>query len=243
MRAIEPNKTLVEKTYDALLEAICTGVFKPGERLSQDEAAEKLKVSRQPVNSAINLLRAHKFLVDTGRRGVVVAPVDEHLFEAIYQFRTAVDPLAVILAVPNLSEDAIGEGRQIIARGKTMVLDGDAPGVLRADMDFHALIYRLSGNAVIVDTMAVNWRHLQRSMGEVLRSPGMSIRVWREHQEIFEAMTRGHAEEAAELMRRHVQWTPERLKLLPRPAAGGSDRPRNGGMKRGKWPALEDSNL
>lgn len=218
MKAIEPNRTLVEKTYEALLEAICTGVFRPGERVSQDEAAEKLNVSRQPVNSAINMLKAQKFLVDTGRRGVVVAPVDGHLFEAIYQFRSAVDPLAVTLAMPRLDEAAIREGRRIIARGRSMVLEGDAPGVLGADMEFHALIYRLSGNPVIVDTMTLNWRHLQRSMGEVLRSPGMSIRVWKEHEEIFEAMVRGDPETAAERMRAHVQWTPERLEPAPRGA-------------------------
>jgi DNA-binding GntR family transcriptional regulator len=46
MDAVKPKRTLVQDTYDILIDAICTGEFKPGERLNQDEIAAKLNVSR-----------------------------------------------------------------------------------------------------------------------------------------------------------------------------------------------------
>lgn len=211
MEAIAPSKSLVEKTYDALVDAICTGVFKPGERLTQDEIAERLNVSRQPVNSAIAMLKSQRIVTDTGRRGVVVAPVERAFFEAIYQFRSAVEPLAVELAVPRLDSVTIRRGRAIISRGLEMIQTGDAKAVLQADMDFHTLIYELSGNPVIGDTMRLNWLHLRRSMGEVLRYPGMTIQVWKEHKQIFEAMVAGDTPRAVAEMRSHIVEAPKRV--------------------------------
>jgi len=205
MEALNQRKTLVDQAYDALLEAICTGDIKPGERLNQDELAERLQVSRQPVNSAIAMLKAQRFVQDTGKRGVVVAPIDRTLFESIYQFRTAVEPMAVKLATARMTKEAISLGREIIARGKSHVQNGDHASALRADMDFHNLLYSLSGNILIADTMNLNWRHLQRAMSEVLSAPGASLRVWKEHDHIFTAMVRGDAEHAAKLMSAHME--------------------------------------
>ncbi|MGN6464980.1 MAG: GntR family transcriptional regulator [Rhizobiaceae bacterium] len=211
MDAIEPAKSLVEKTYDAILDAICAGEFRPGERLGQDEVAERLNVSRQPVNSAIAMLKAQRFVIDTGRRGVIVAPVDRQLFESIYQVRSAIEPLAVELATPRVSPEAIKRGRAIVARGTRLMQSNDASGVLQADIDFHTLIYELSGNAIIVDTMRLNWQHLRRSMGEVLRFPGMTFQVWKEHRAIFSAMVSGDAADAAAKMRSHIIEAPKRV--------------------------------
>ena len=80
MEAVKPKKTLVEETYDILVDAICTGEFRPGERLNQDEIAAKLNVSRQPVNSAISILKANGLVEDTGRRSVVVTRFDHGPF-------------------------------------------------------------------------------------------------------------------------------------------------------------------
>lgn len=205
MEALTQNKSLVGQAYDALLEAICTGRIKAGERLNQDELALRLNVSRQPVNSAIALLKAQRFVEDTGKRGVVVAPIDNAMFSSIYQFRTVVEPLAVQLATQRMTNEAISLGRNIIARGKSHVQSGDHAAALRADMDFHGLIYKLSGNIIIADAMNLNWRHLQRAMSEVLSVPGATLRVWKEHDQIFTAMLRNQGEEAADLMRAHME--------------------------------------
>ncbi|MEX0405314.1 GntR family transcriptional regulator [Aquibium sp. LZ166] len=211
MESIAPSKSLVERTYDALLDAICTGVFRPGERLGQDDIAERLNVSRQPVNSAITMLKSQRFVTDTGRRGVVVAPVDRELFEAIYQFRSVVEPLAAELATARMDAAAITRGREIVARGTRLMQAGDAKAVLKADIDFHSLIYELSGNPIIAETMRLNWLHLRRSMGEVLRFPGMTIQVWKEHKIIFEAMVAGDAAVAAAEMLSHIVQAPQRV--------------------------------
>jgi len=204
MDALGPKTSLVDQTYQAMLDAICTGQLKPGARLSQDQLAAELGVSRQPVNSAIAMLKTQRFVEDTGRRGVVVAPVDPDLLQSVYQFRSAVDPLAVRLAGVALTDEASARAEAIIDAGRRAVDSGDAVAAIKVDMDFHNLIYELSGNALIQDAMQLNWRHLQRAMGEVLAKPGMTEAVWREHAAILSLMWAGDLDGAAEAAHAHV---------------------------------------
>src|SRR5437868_1448753 len=71
--------TLVDQAYAVILDAICDGTLKPGERLTQADVAERLNVSRQPVHNALLVLKSQGFLQESGRRGLCVAPLDPAL--------------------------------------------------------------------------------------------------------------------------------------------------------------------
>jgi len=200
---IAPKK-LVDQAYAAILDAICNGTLKPDERLTQDGVAQRLNVSRQPIHNALLVLKAQGFVREAGRRGLSVAPLDPKLFDAIYQFRSALEPLAVTLAVAHIDQRAAQEGRAVIARGKAAAAKRNPKSLIAADMAFHSLIYELSDNSLILETMRLNWHHLRRAMGQTLRLPGLARRVWKEHEAIFESMITGETEKAARLMRDHV---------------------------------------
>ncbi len=204
MRALKPRKTLVEQAYDAILDAICDGSLAPGERVTQDELAARLGVSRQPVLTALGLLKQQGFLIDHGRRGLAVAPVDPARFEAIYQVRSVLEPLAVKLAIGRMTPELVERGRAIVARGRKVAAAGDAKATLQADVDFHNFIYEASGNPLIVETMQLHWQHLRRAMSEVLRRPQMTQQVWREHAAVLEALADGNVDKAARLLGEHV---------------------------------------
>jgi DNA-binding GntR family transcriptional regulator len=204
MESLTAPKTLVDQAYDVILDAICTGTLKPGERLTQNDVARRLNVSRQPIHNVLLTLKAQGFLRETGRRGLAVAPLDPKLFEAIYQFRSAVEPLAVRLAIPRLRPETIARGRHLIAQGQDATASNDNRALVQADMEFHSFIYEVSGNSLILQTMRLNWQHLRRAMGEVLRLPKLSRRVWQEHEAILKAMIAGDAECADRLIHDHV---------------------------------------
>lgn len=224
LQTLEHSASLMDQVYCVILDALCDGTFKPGERLTQDDIATRLNVSRQPVTHALAVLKAQGFLVQSGRRGLMVTSVAPDFFQAIYQFRSAVEPLAVDLATRRLTKNAVLRGRSLVEHGRNLVVAGDARATLQADMDFHAFIYDLSGNPIIGETMHLHWLHLRRAMGHVLRYPGMSISVWQEHSRILERMIFGDAASAAELMRRHVVEAYERVKIDARavPDQGGA---------------------
>jgi DNA-binding GntR family transcriptional regulator len=221
MESLKPQRTLVEQVYEAVLDAICNGSFRPFERLRQDEIAARLGVSRQPVMTALGLLKQQGFLTEHGRRGLQVAPADRARFDAIYQFRTAIEPLAASLAAQRMTPELLARGRALVAHGRRVAAAGDARATLQADVDFHSFIYEASGNPLIVEAMQLNWQHLRRSMGEVLRRPRMTQQVWREHAAILEALAAGDAESAARLIHDHVALARERvlreIEALPAP--------------------------
>lgn len=217
LQSIEQSQSLVDQVYATILDALCDGTFKPGERLTQEDIAARLKVSRQPVTHALVVLKAQGFLVQSGRRGLTVTGLEPAFFEAIYQFRSAVEPLAVSLATQRLTKSLIVRGRSLVEHGRNLVAAGDVRATLQADMDFHALIYEGSGNPIIGETMRLHWLHLRRAMGQVLRYPGMSIGVWQEHGRLLERMIAGDAEGAADLMRRHILDAYERVRRKPTP--------------------------
>src|SRR4029077_4328214 len=90
MRPIQPEPDLSERIHDAVLEAICSGELNAGARITQEELANQFGVSRQPVLQAMMLLRREGFLIDAGRKGVQVAPLDMQQVRNLYVVRAAV---------------------------------------------------------------------------------------------------------------------------------------------------------
>lgn len=205
MRSLQPQKTLVKQAYDTILDAICDGSLAPNERLTQDEIANRLAVSRQPVMSALGLLKQQGFLIEHGRRGLAVAPIDRSRFDAIYEFRSAIEPLAARLATERMTPERLVLGRALVEHGVAVANAGDTQATLQADVDFHTFIYETSGNPLIIETMQLHWQHLRRSMGEVLRRPRLTQQIWKEHAGILDAMAQGEADEAARRIGEHVR--------------------------------------
>ena len=74
MKALSLQPNLVEQVRDAILEDIAEGTLAPGDRVIQEQVAQALGVSRQPVQQALLLLRGQGVLLDAPGRGLLVAP-------------------------------------------------------------------------------------------------------------------------------------------------------------------------
>jgi DNA-binding GntR family transcriptional regulator len=211
MESLKPQKTLVERVYESILDAICDGSLAAGTRVTQDELAARLEVSRQPVMTALGRLRQQGFLVEHGRRGLQVAPADRARFDAIYEFRSAVEPLAASLAARRITAEQLKRARALVAQGRKAAAAGDVQATLQADVDFHSLVYEASGNALVVESMQTHWQHLRRSMGEVLQRPRFTQKVWQEHAAILDAIAAGDGDAAARMIGAHVREAHQRV--------------------------------
>jgi DNA-binding GntR family transcriptional regulator len=204
MESIRPQQTMVEQAYRAILDAICEGRLEPGERLTQESVAGKLAVSRQPVGQALLLLKQQKFLVEAGRRGLMVAPLDRDFMRWIYELRLGIEPLAAALAARNAGPGDLARGQQLVAAGQRAIRAGSMGELIAADMDFHMYLYELSGNRLFVDTMRELWNHLRRAMREVLENREYRKAIWVEHEQILRAIAARDADGAAALVRAHL---------------------------------------
>jgi len=205
MKPISLQPVLIDQVYERLVESVADGSLRPGSRIRQEELAEWLGVSRQPVSHALQLLKHQGLLMESGKRGLTVAPLDAGRILDLYQVRTSLDALAARLAAQRIAAGSASpsQRRQLeesLEHGASLKADRPASAFIQADVDFHTAIYRLSGNSAIEETVAAQWPHLKRSMGVVLDNPDERLLVWHEHVAIVSFILAGdaqHAESAA----------------------------------------------
>jgi DNA-binding GntR family transcriptional regulator len=191
---------LVDQVYRALHDAISSGSLAPGERITQEDLARRLAVSRQPVLQALRLLKKDGFVLDAPGRGLLVAPLDVEGMHKVYQVRGALDVLAARLA----AEQRHRIDPKLIERGRRAARGRSVEAMIEADVAFHHAIYAASGNPLIAQSADQHWRHLRRAMGAVLQSVPQRESLWDEHEAIAKAIAAGNADRAARLCDTHV---------------------------------------
>ena len=207
---IESAPDLVEQVYAGLLDAISDGSIPPGTRIMQEDIAEQLAVSRQPVLQALRLLRKDGFVLDAPGRGVLVAPLDVTALVQIYQVRSTLDALAAKLA----AQRRYVLDAQLITQGRVAARGTDIKAMMTADAAFHAAIYAASGNPLIAQTAQTHWHHIRRAMGATLQVATMRESIWDEHEAIAKAIARGNEVKAETLIRKHCEDAGQNLAAL-----------------------------
>ncbi|MFC3683422.1 GntR family transcriptional regulator [Hydrogenophaga luteola] len=219
---LETAPDLVDQVYRALLDAISAGALAPGQRVTQEELAERLAVSRQPVMQALRLLKRDGFVQDAplagnaGRsRGLQVTPLDPAWIAQVYEVRGALDTLAARLA----AERRAHIDPALIEQGRQAVDAGDIKAMIDADLAFHRALYQASANPLIEQSALLHWHHIRRAMGEALRHDSLRDPVWDEHAEIALAVGQGDVARAEALMREHSHQASLYLGAQAAPAA------------------------
>lgn len=214
---------LVEQVYTRLLDAISEGSLQPGERLTQEDLARRLAVSRQPVLQALRLLKKDGFVEDAPGRGVQVTRLDVHWIAKVYQVRGSLDALAVRLA----AERGARLDPAVMRQGRRAESERHVQAMIQADLSFHRAIYDASGNPLIAQSIDLHWHHLKRVMGAVLQSSQQRQTVWDEHEAIAQAIAASDVDLAVRLVQEHareasVQLTARLSEQLSQPPQTGA---------------------
>ena len=210
---VAPRTQLVEQVYDRLLEAICSRRLAPGARIAQEDLAERLGVSRQPVSHALQLLKQQGLVRDAEGRGLVVAPIQADYVHALYEVRAALDAIAAARAARRVAEagrrggwlaDRLTRARAILEKGRAAVAASDKAAMADVDLAFHGVVNDLAGNPVIAAIARQQWSHIRRAIDVVLDDPTLHARVWDEHAAILSAIVDGDPARAERLAREHA---------------------------------------
>src|SRR5262245_220807 len=211
-----PN--LIDQVYARILEAITDRSLPPGHRIRQNELADKLGVSRQPVSHALHLLHRQGLVAESGRRGFEVTQLDPERIRQLYEVRGAIDALAARLAATRIKTDAAGRAQLEAALEAGRAIDDNTKlaQLIALDVDFHSAIYRLAGNPSIWEMIAPQWLHMRRSMATVLADLDYREIAWTEHATIAAHILSGNARAAEGAAQAHAlgagRMTEERLR-------------------------------
>ena len=219
-----PAPRLIDQVYARILEAITDRTLPPGHRIRQNELAEKLGVSRQPVSHALHLLHRQGLVAESGRRGFEVTRLDPERIRQLYEVRGAIDALAARLAAEGPSPTLSGRAQleAALQAGRTIGSDTPLARLIALDVDFHRAIYRLAGNPAIEEMIAPQWPHMRRSMATVLAELDYRESAWAEHEAIAAQIFAGNAKAAEAAALAHAQtagrMTEERLRATDKAA-------------------------
>ena len=204
MKVLVNQPNLAEQVRTAIVSEIASGKLKPGERIIQEQIAQELGVSRQPVQQALLLLKNQGVLRDAAGRGLIVAQLDPGHVRNMYDIRAVIEGLAFRKAAENNPERAKKLGPALIQIGRKGVKSGAVAAMIAADMKFHDFIYELSENPLIAPSMDVQWTNTQRVMGEVLMRDETPRDIWDQHEAMLAAVMAGDGAKAETLARQHI---------------------------------------
>jgi len=218
MIPLDPLPNLADQVYERILEAITDRTLLPGQRVRQNELADRLGVSRQPVSHALHILHRQGLLAESGRRGFEVTQLDPERIRQLYEVRSAIDALAARLAAERSRRDAAGRAQleAALQAGRSANRKTSLARLIAYDVDFHRAIYRLAGNPAIEEMIAPQWPHMRRSMATVLAELDYRDSAWTEHAEIAKRILAGDAKAAEASAMAHAlkagRMTEERLR-------------------------------
>ena len=191
--------------YDALREAIVAGQLLPGTRLSENELAEALGVSRTPVREALLRLREDQLVEVLPQSGTFVTPISVRSVAEAQFLREAVECAAVRLAAARATERDVAGLQGLLARQEAARDAADAPTFHELDDAFHHALCDLSGHGI---AWAVGRRangHLDRVRRLSLPEPGYLAEMVEEHRRVVEAVEAGDPDLAEAALRHHLR--------------------------------------
>jgi DNA-binding GntR family transcriptional regulator len=133
-------------TVDALVEAlrddIMTGTLKPGQRVDQDEWAERMGASRTPVRLALERLETEGFVKLSGRRGAIIIDVTVTHIEDVLSTRLVLDAALGRTGARNLDAAGLETLHSILQEIEAVELPENHAGMVDPAQRFHGRLYQ-----------------------------------------------------------------------------------------------------
>ncbi|WP_226575749.1 GntR family transcriptional regulator [Acuticoccus sediminis] len=199
-------RTLGDRVYGQLLDAIMTGEIPLGAKIREIELAQRFGVSRGPLREAIRRLEERRIVVRTAHVGARVNELTSQALLELFYVREAMEGMAARLASERMSDREIAELGALLEHHAEVVERSDIYAQPSSDRDFHYLIAKGARNDLIEGLLC-------RDLYQLLRiyrfkhsaQPGRAQRALLEHQRIAGAIADRDGDLSEILMRRHIR--------------------------------------
>lgn len=196
--------TIQEQVYQFLKENICSGVFRPGQRLQEVSIAAQYQVSRSPVREALRRLAADGLVEESPNRGVTVKRYTAKDMKEIYEMRVMMENEAIDHLSPAKMAAIEDDLRSLLAQMKQAYQRHDLPEYTAMDSQLHRMLVRGSGNALLfqlydrIDTLIRQFRRF--SLVDPVRQADSVV----EHETILRLLLQGDNSGAKAENKRHL---------------------------------------
>lgn len=213
------HKALSDGVLSALRQAILSGHLKSGHRLVEAGIAKRMGVSRAPVREAIRLLEREGLVVVLPYRGAFVAHMSEQDIREIYSLRSAIEGLAVRLAIGRLRPELVCQLQEMVDGMRRFALAGDLSQLVERDLRFHQLLCEASGHQRLLQVWLGLSLQIRFFLTTIVRIDLGLEGIADRHQQMLDSVLSGDADLAQQSVERNLVESGERFIRGMKPAA------------------------
>jgi DNA-binding GntR family transcriptional regulator len=182
---------------------ILAGVFTFGQRLKIDELAQRYGTSHMPIREALKLLSGDGLIDMEPNKGGRVRTLDASFVTNLFDIRIQLESLQARRAAERRSEEDLGELQRVRLQFERYAASENIPALLSANMEFHSVISRASGNREATDIEERHWRLLPAIWATHGYPPERLPIVIDDHRLLEQLIKEGDGEGAAVLAASH----------------------------------------
>jgi DNA-binding GntR family transcriptional regulator len=185
-RAHQPLRRAV---YEEIQRRIVSGRLQQGDRLFEDQLAQELDVSRNPVREALQALESEGFVELEPRRGARVAMISSERANELFELREALEGMVARLAAERCTPDQLLGLQRLVQTGADAARAGDLVALPALNTDFHRLLCAAANNSMLAESVErmsqlIQWVYTKRITQRGSKS-------WTEHHRIVDAIAAG----------------------------------------------------
>jgi len=199
----EPESLSANVVHRLELE-ILKGQRRPGDRLDERQLADHFGVSRTPVREALQRLAASGLVVSRGRQGLQVAQLSIADLLDAFSVAAEMEALAAAQAARRIRPEQKNRLEAAHQACSAASEKGDADSFYEANLAFHETITAASHNRILQDELRRLTVKISPYRRTITFQPGRMESSIPEHGQIMQAVFRGDAVQASQVMRSHV---------------------------------------
>ena len=199
---------------ESLRRAILSGEHEPGERIVQEDLAERYGGSRIPVREALRQLETEGLVRLVANTGAWVQSLTLAQCSEVYQTRERLEPLLLRHSAEYLTDDVI---QTLHGLAQRMENAEDIEEFLELDRQFHFATYRAEGTYVLRDLVTRLWNTTQpyrRAYTGLVDDEHMRI-FHDDHHMLVSALRDGDMKLAEQVVAIHIRRTRVNLERHP----------------------------
>jgi DNA-binding GntR family transcriptional regulator len=206
--AASPRASTSRVIADALRAAIIEGTLAPGAPLRQDAIARHFSVSAIPVREALRQLESEGWAKAALHKGATVAPLSADEAREIYEIRSALESLAIGLAIPSHTAATLRTAEKLCREAEAEL---DPSLYVIRNEAFHMSLYAPAARPQLEEMIATLHRRGERYLRLKFGLPLYKNESDQEHAALLDAVCRRDIPTARLLVTEHLLGTGDLL--------------------------------
>lgn len=192
--------------YEELRDAIVVWEIRPGQRLAEEDLAERLGISRTPVREAIRRLELERLVTRESNGQLYAAGVSEADAVRTYAVRIALEVVAVHASCELMAEEELSALSDALEEMRAAGDRGERSAVGTAGSRFHGIIHEASDNPTCQAFLAQLQPHVDRYRRlTTVYGANRATAAVREHGALLKALKARDADRAEAVLVRHLE--------------------------------------